>query len=288
MFYELKEICHNLSNVAIDKECKDKIAGFIDIIVRLSEFVRKEGLSAAEEISYSLDETDTCQDFLKSLIEMLTDGFCDSLICEIGMHEYLSDMSNAVDSLIHLISIRGVLMLQQNMNPMVVEKAMLAMIPMDIKNDIQALLKDKKKVREEEQDRKNHCILKQLVADDDRGIDENDHSMLNQISVVIMHLDDRSIQRLLREVNYYDIGLVMHEMTSKTRKKIFQNMGDKVAGLVAFDIVHFTDDDLSVDNISDACVKILRAYMELCDTDQVYAYDEKDVKKVLESYGEGG
>ncbi len=288
IYYELKDIYGKYNENSLEEKDKEKIAWYIDTLICYSEIARNEGVPAIEADIYDLDENDKCQRFLKKLLEMMTDGYDKTLIREIGLALYVTDIPDVMDALIHLICIKGVLFIQQEANPLITEEMLYAMIPTDIREDIHTLVEKRKKIHDDEQDRKNHCILEQLVAEDGKIIDKNDHSLLNQLSIVIIHSEDRSIQRLLREIEYFDLGLVMHEMTGKVRKKIFQNMGDKVAGLVAYDIVHFTDNDLTEDNISDACVKILRAYIELCDTGQVNAYDEKNVKKLLGEYGEGG
>ena len=89
-------------------------------------------------------------------------------------------------------------------------------------------------------------------------------------------MDDSSMQRILREVDSTDLVCAMKLLGGRARRKIFDNMSERLAVMIAEDFA-FTGPVRMID-AGDACKKMLCTFLKLVDTGEIVYDDDVLVK----------
>lgn len=275
-----KLLMNKCDEIKLEKNNQEMIRKVIEAykrILDISNGARKEGLLTLEMMAEDLDKSDAMLAFLYSVIIMIVDGADSSFVTEIGINEIISSDFRSYDGIIALMYLRGSLMIQSGDNPRVIEKMIKSMLPPFLRsavenkdvNDIfsNGINEDTKKIEQ-------LCI-------DDVAIDENDHSLVNQTAITFVNLSDSDIQRLLRDVENKDLGLILKVIPGKARKRIFDNISTRLGGMIADNM-----DCLGPVRISDAedsCVKVMKECLRLARCYEIF-FDVTMLKEVLDKY----
>lgn len=130
----------------------------------------------------------------------------------------------------------------------------------------------------EKEDKKN--LVQKLCAEDGRGKDNN--SIEAQLGLTLCSIPDRSLQRLLREINNVDLELAMKIMSGKARKRVFDNMSQRLAVMIAEDMEYRGWN--SRRESEQACIIIAKKFIKLVDCYEIPDYDTSMLKLMVSIY----
>ena len=206
------------------EEAFEKIASAVETIVRYDNKARNEGLLALEGEVYDLDDDDD----LKNIVMLVLNGTDGVEVEEISLFKYFSEGLTGADAVCYLVSLLGMLSVQQAENPTILEEKLLACIP-----------------------QKAAAIYRKRT---ERPVELTDYALI--------HLDDRSVQRLLRDVEYAKMEMALIGLSGAARKKVFDNLSLRLAVMCAEDIefigpVQMKDLEKAVGNVFSILTKLI-------------------------------
>lgn len=246
----------------------------IKTVVKLSNLARHEGLLALEEAARSMDDTSP----LKNLIILIVDGTEPELVEDISFFRYIADGYEGRAAVEYLIYLVGTLSIQAGENPRVTEEKLLAMVPSYAAKRYRAaqeaeLGAEKKKRQEEYDGGKTPEVVTKLYEGETISMPagEPGYFVVALLDYLLKNMDDRTVQRILREVENSDLEVVLHGLSGAGRKKILTNLSKRLACMVAEDY-NFLGPVKAVD-ISAIAEKILRIIYKLENSGEIILND---------------
>ncbi len=217
----MKNILENVRLDAISKLKSEKVdqsqlADAVSSIMELSNVAQQKGLFALEEALENISS-----DFLKKLIMLVVDGADPAAVVEIATNEYWTNASEGTQAMVDYMYLRGMLGIQSGENSRTLEEILLSLIPLE--------------EQKEDKSRRNGAkrqfammsrteIEEKFAAGSpsfqDRDVLESISSLEKQISL----LPDRSIQRLLRDVDDQILAVCAYAFKEETRWKILDQL----------------------------------------------------------------
>jgi hypothetical protein len=210
-----------------EKEKKDAVEVISDIVAA-SEKARRMGLLALEE-----DIEGYRKPLLRLGMNMVVDGMDPKIIREILEARILSENKKGKDLLEQVLIYQGCLAIQAGENPGVVTTHLFAFLG-------------------EEGDRFKDEYFQNVVAVRQR---EELEQFINGRSSVpgvpselrdILGYSDMGIQKILREIDMYELGKVLIGADSDVRRKVIQNMSEKTAFLLVEEIHQILGDEKEI------------------------------------------
>ena len=89
----------------------------------------------------------------------------------------------------------------------------------------------------------------------------------------ICSLDDRAIQRVLREVENGDLALAMKGLSGECRRRIFTNLSERLALMIAEDMDFMGP--VRIKDVAKACEKIFGILIKLIRYGEIVCFDEQ-------------
>ena len=272
IFYsELKEMC---SEIALDLNNEVKIQEVIRayiLITKLSNIARKEGLLALEDSIINQKVINDTDKYLKKLIMLVVDGTDPKLVEEVGINIVTANCLKSYDGLITLMYLYGTLMIQNGDNPRVIDEVLKSVIPDGICAKLDSLLEQRDVSKPIQQI--NEELIKRYTDEADE-IDPKDSSIIGQLSSILVKLSNYGIQRLLREIECSDIAVAMKAMKGQARKRIFDNLSDRLAIMIAEDMEFMGP--IRLKDAEDSASVILKEYKRCVDMCEITGVDEYD------------
>lgn len=284
-------------------------------ILSLADIARKEGLLALDEAGEKIDDVQE-KELLKALIILIVDGTDPEMVGRLALMKYFSKKQGPYSAIINIMSIYGMLSIQAGENPGLIQEMMRNIIPGDVSEPTQQYWeKIEVEVTKKEVDIESLCLGKIRVKEGDKGYFE-----LSLCEELLLVMDNRSIQRVLRDLNDHMLSCVMKAFSGDARKCIFQNLSgrkaEELAKYIRFDdmeneTAYYIDDSWSLEHVKDAAIEMLKLIHHLEMTGEIVivkgellrfltmimqqiAYDEKALKerkhdcdlliRMLESY----
>lgn len=252
----------------------------IDAILAMGDTAHRNGclsLSApgAEFSRYPLGG------YLSRLVRLIVDGTDPGQVEEIGMALYYSAHFRTKPGLLFLIYLYGVLAIQRNENPMIIKERLLAMLP-----DKVVMEYHERKEREEMEERKNsdqgasERFLEQLYQQECPVSNDHEYyAIFKMAEYAFDALDDRSIQRLLRDVDNSDLGVFLKGQSGRSCRAIMNNLSKRLSIMIAEDMnfignVRFKD-------IAEATRRILRTLFRLMSAGEIVCTGGEDYLSTL-------
>lgn len=259
-----------------DKEAK--IINAYDLVKELANVARREGLLALEECAENLDIKDESMELFSVLLMLLVDGTDPKILAEIGINKMIASNLTSYDGLISLIFFRGSLMIQAGMNPYLIDIYMKSMMPDSCR-----------KILEKRENENKHSMVSEQPVDsimrlceDDKELDNEDYSIVNQTALTFIAISDKSMERLLREIDNTCIAVAMKGMLGKARKRVFDNVSTRLGILLAEDMAFMGP--VRMKDVEDACNDILKIFVRLVDYGEIVGFDTSVLKVVLDIY----
>ena len=278
---ELKKKCEEINAETNHQEKEDAVIQAYDRILCFQHVARREGLLALEEKCETLDLNDDTQALFYTIIMLIVDGTEPKLVSEIGMNRCLAHDLPSYDGLISLMYYRAGTMIQAGDAPWVIETYLKSMLPKSILKRLESKAHEKSLsgTTDQAEDKQNQI---RRLCDDHKEIDEKDHSVVNQTAMTLIALNDSAIQRLLRDTDNNDIAIIMKGLPGKARARIFDNLSQRLGGMIAEDVQYMGP--VRLRDIEEACVKIMKRLVELADNGEICACDISVIKVVLDLY----
>ena len=278
IFYsELKEKCREIEQDFDNSKKIEEVITAYDRIIDLSNIARKEGLLELEESVLRFEEKSNTDIYLKKLIMLVVDGTEPALIEEAGINTEIANCMKAYDGLVILMYLYGALMIQGSYNPRVIDELLKSIIPGNVRIELEK--------RIEHRDSFNQEVItnEKLVmryTDENDVVDPKDYSVIGQLAATLVRLDDNSIQRLLREIECTDLAFAMKAMKGQARKRIFDNMSDRLALMVAENMDFMGP--VRMKDVEDRAIFILKKYIDCVDMCEIKDENVAAVKLILD------
>jgi len=237
-----------IKKIKCSKKEKIKCIGIIKKLCYFLEKIRREGLLAVEdEINEITDK------FFKHGLKLIIDGTDPDIVKNILLNYlYLSNEKGRV-LLEKCIILEGLLSIQNGDNPRILTAKLGSYLndegyDLDFENDY---LNDYK-------------IYLEKIKDDDL-IPDNNTDLLDKF---INDFDDRSIQKMLCEIDTQELAKALSGSSGKTKYKIFKNMSNR-SGMILKDELDYYNNIYNKKDIKVSQKKIENIFKKLIKTGEI-------------------
>lgn len=280
-FYnELRQRYMEIGNIEVIVE---KVLVAYDCILVFQEIARTEGLLSLEKACENLDKNDSAQSIFRDLIFLVVDGTDPDILAEIGMNKCISSKLSGCDGLICLMYFRGSLLIQEGYSSRLIEEYMKSVLPkacieaLEKRNQANGMTKEAIEAKEDAE-----RVLK--LCNDDIDINNADYTIINQTARALLMLKDGDMERLLRDINYWDLAKAMKGFPGKVRKRVFDNLSVNLQVELAKDMDYMGP--VRVRDIEMYCVEILELILKLSSNCELSANDFSVMREVLDMHKE--
>ena len=193
---------------------KDELVSLIDLLVQASEKSRREGLLALED-----DIDEYMHPLLKLGMQFVVDGTDPDIIQSILTSRILSENKRGRDFLEQIIICDGVLSIQSGDNPRIIMVKCFSYLGEDADELLEKYMSEEIESRESK--------LVENYMDADGTVVECVADMRKVLS-----LNDRAVQKILREVDTSELAVILEGSDSDVRTKMLRNMSQRAARLL--------------------------------------------------------
>lgn len=259
------------------KEKEEKVVEAYDLIIELANATRKLGLLELENRAYELNDKDSNQRFLATLLKLIVNGTESEILAEIGLNFIIADNITAYDGLICLMFFRGSLLIQAGENPLLIADYLKSMIPETCREIIENCEKECGYAT----DSQDTYDLIQKLCEGNEKLDEKDGSIINQTALVLVALSDYSLQQVLRGVDSICIATAIKALPGIARKRIFDNVSKRYGKMLVEDM-----QTVYKSEAEQACYQIMKVFVKMEEYCEIEGYDTTVLKFVLSIYDE--
>ncbi len=193
---------------------KKEALSTLDKILELSEKTKCSGLLSLEQ------EIDAVQlELFKTSIQMLIDGIEPESLREILMNYTLCGGYKGKELLIRILIIEGILAIQQGVQTLILREKLSSFFGENFIGDIQKHFG----LDSESQLKKIDGFI---IKNQDKLVFSKETSLLEE---PLARMDNRSLQRLLRDIDAVTLTTAICGASGKTQAKIFKNVSRKMA-----------------------------------------------------------
>lgn len=225
---------------------KKEALNTMDKIIELSEKAKHSGLLSLEQ------EIDIVQpEIFKKSIQMLIDGIEPESLREILINYALCGGYKGKELLIRILIIEGILAIQQGVHTSILQEKLTSFFGEDFIGEIQSHFG----VDSESQLKKIDAYINE---NQDRPFLSKDTSLLEE---PLGHMDNRSLQRLFRDVDFVTFITAISGASGKTQSKVLKNVSKKLA-IILIDEIDAIDTPI-VSEITDSQKRILETMHNL-------------------------
>lgn len=228
-YEKIEELEKNLSS----DERRKKHAVFqkrVAMIMECNDGVKKEGLLDLEERTASID--DKGEDYLvKKLAKQVVNGTDPELIERWAMYDYASKVRAPYEGILYIITVCGMRAIQRGDRQYHLAMLMNAITPEDVAIEPEQYNEGIIHNEIKDSDIEEFCIGELRVTEDEIGYVE-----ISAVDALLRSIDDRDVQRLLREITNGDLAKLMIGLSGEARKRIFDNMSRRLAQMILEDI----------------------------------------------------
>jgi hypothetical protein len=217
----------------------------LETIKQCSMVARREGLLSLEEYSYEIDDSFPGVKYLRHMILLVVDDTDPKLLEDVCICRYCSSKLSDYSALQYLMMLVGILDIQNLENPHVIEEKLKFMLPEELSDELirRSMVEDEvwkgRESNRSEEDDTDLSILDR-VCEGEVALDQSDdyYYVVRMTDHLILEMDDRGLQRLLRDVDNADLVIAMKAISGKARRKIFNNLSKRLAVMIAEDVTH--------------------------------------------------
>lgn len=266
---ELEKKIHEICNISSQKqrELEQEVYDAIEHINRLSVIGKKKGLLALEEAVAEIKEDDRCG-YVKAMIIEVVDGTGPEEL-EFDMWlRYYGKQRTACEDYVYLIYLCGILMIQRNLNPRLIEGRLEAMLPSCFEKGYAQLCSEMENKAQDKPEEIDMTLVEKLCRQkvEWESTDPGYYEM-RLAEFTFQEMDDRAIQRWFREVDFYELALIMRGLSGCVRERIFNNLPKRVAVSIAEDIEYMGKQPC--DKIATTMQKAFAILMKLIDCGEI-------------------
>jgi len=231
---------------------------------QLSNVAKKEGLLAVEA-EFAQGDSGTAIDDVADGVMLVVDGTFSEDIAEIMTNQYWINKHQGNDAMRQYLFIRGLLMIQEGKSIRVFEQILTSALPKQIQLEYEEYINKKRAEWEEERYKQN---LKRYENWEPTILRlTNAQEVIHETEGYILSLDDRSLQRVLRDTDNNDLVVCMKAMAKNVHDKIFSNTSRKLMLMLLDDIYQLRR--CSEEDITEAALKIQGVMRRLVDAREI-------------------
>lgn len=262
------------------KDSKDKktgnliLAEAVKTICDLAAIARREGLLSLE---IALNERKDIFNgkYLNSILINVVDGADPRVIEEISIARYFSADLAGYEGLHYLVLLYGSLAIQAGENSKVIEDKLLAFIPSEAEEEYRKGFNNKEDEEPVFSESKEDALSKYYKGDIAVTSGDEYYYQIKIIDYLFRTLDDRSIQRFLRDVDNYDLTLALKGVSGNARHRIFDNLSLRLAKMIAEDMEAVGAVPLK--EVGSSAEKLLRILIILIENREIKSADEEAI-----------
>ena len=236
----------------------------MDKITELSQLARREGLLALEDAVWNIP-LESEEEELRQLIMLLVDGTEPTLLEGIGMARYYTSLHTDYRALKSFLYLEGVLSIQEGENPRILEEKLKVMLPSHLYIQYSKKVEEKK---QEEKKKDDENLIENLCKGERQwNLGENGYYISKLTDYTVCDLGNRELQRVMREIDNVDLTLAMKGMSGAARKRIFDNLSNRLGQMIAEDMISMGP--VRAVDILEASQKILTVLVRLIDYGEI-------------------
>jgi len=232
--------------IVCSSEERKQLVPLVDTVVRMAELARAKGLLSLET------EVEHCEyPFLKLGLQLVVDGTDPGIIDHILTARIMSSNKSGAPLLEQIISHDGALSIQSGDNPRLIAVKCFAYLGDDA-DELEALY-----------------TKTVLEPDDATAVDDymrKDGAVGETFAEMrkLLELDDRSIQKALREVDMSQVSAMLQGADSEVRAKVIRNMSKRAANLLVM-----SDTKKSAEGVKQAVSTLFDIISKLSDRGEI-------------------
>lgn len=129
--------------------------------------------------------------------------------------------------------------------------------------------------RSEKEMNEGLAVLDELCQDDDEPLDLDDHTLANEVSLVVDSLTDSEMKIVLDHTSDCYRLRMMKMLRGRTRRKILMNLSERARGIMAYDLYHGIDPEkIATDGAGGSCIIFLETYIKLRKKGEIVRKDD--------------
>ena len=125
------------------------------------------------------------------------------------------------------------------------------------------------------------AMIDKLCADD-AVADKKDYTMLSQTAVALLSLSNPAMERLLRDLEFDNVVIMMKGLPGNVRREIFNNVSNNEKVMLAESMGLMGP--LRLRDVEDACAKNMRALIKLVEQGEIVGFDPNVISIMLSVY----
>ena len=221
--------------------------------------------------------------YLKKMLMLVVDGTDPEYVEELTLARYFTSTSSGYEALQYLIMMYGVMGIQAGMNPRVLREALENLLPEEVADEYERL-KEEEATSEERTTRRDEpdmSMVESLCGEDvTSSVQPGDryYYLVRLVDGFMPELDDRAVQRILRDVKNADLALAMKIMGGEARRKIFHNLSQRLAVMIAEDMAFMGP--VRARDAGEACRNILLTVLKLIGTGEIVCEEDRIVREM--------
>lgn len=216
------------------------IGRMIYYLKSFAEAVRTYGLLAVEEEASQLDLENVTEAILYEAAELVTDGNSPEFMAEVLSNYYWVSQPEGYAATAAYIAIRGILLVQEGMHPYGIMQIAGSMLPLGIREKCMEVCRN---YEAQKQEKKDETAKVYFETEFSRSENMEVREALDWLEREIIHMEDREIQRLLREVDNNYLVQALVGMKKNTRLAIARNMSTRLRKMIMEDCYQCADID---------------------------------------------
>ncbi len=283
VFYtELRKVSDELRSLGAlihTGKSRDELLEGYEAIMELSTLAQEEGLYSLEREGMVDYDKYPLGDCLKRIIMRVVDGSSAEEIEEFAMTLYYSSNLKSGQKLLLLLYLSGCIGIRYGEAPRIIEERLAAVLPKKIVDEYKEK-KEQKELLESRSHESPFAIVDRLCEGDFPVESSSEYYLpLKMLEKAIISMDDRSIQRLLRDVDNCDIAIFLKGISGEGRRSIFNNLSKRLAIMIAEDM-EFMGDVRTKDK-AEAAQKIIRTLIRLMECQEIVSDGDNDYLHML-------
>lgn len=239
-FQEIRQANIDICDLCDEEQIKKGQAMLVETLRRLhylANKVRKETILSLENVNENLFEYDNGSN-LKWFIDLLLMYEEEDFFEEVGLSKYFSSNVKNYEALQILIILRGILLIHNNVNPLVLDVVLLAMVPMEVVDEYKNQCDRPYEEPKEDVDAE-FVDLKKFCEGDDIVISpgEDYYEDLKRADDKICKLDKDSVRIFVDNVDHQELAIFFKGCSGRCRANILENIPETEATELAYECI---------------------------------------------------
>ncbi len=220
-------------------------------VISIAKTARTYGLLAIEEKTAELDQENEAEAILFEAVQVIVDGNSPMFVAELLSNHYWVSGIQGYAATAAYIAIRGALLMQEGANPYNIKRLLSSVIPAGLREKCMQLCSDYEAQEQQNRDKSARIYFE---TDFSRSKGTKNRKELDWLERELSYMDDREIQRLLREVDNTYLVAALLGMGKNSRRAIALNMSARLREMIVEDCYQAAD-------IADADIEEGAAYV---------------------------